>query len=364
MPLTQVALIHTARREGGALTRVEFWRSALHANDIEIIEFDLSHPTFFEIFRGLPRLIQVIRGNQSPECLAYKRPRGLKGRKDIDAVIVLTIRAFDSIECELGIPIILDYVDHLSKNYINRSELVSNASRKLLWKILAKLTSRVEGRLRHGDQITPLAAGYRDSQALNAIFVPSSAPTFVETNYSSNISSPPTYDLLFFGNMDYEPNISVLRYLASGAWQEILDLRPGTSLCIAGRRPTNEVKKLCLTLGATFIENFPDVVALAQSARLSICPISAATGIQNKVLEAAAASLPQVISSQVAEGLDPLFPITVSSEQDFPRTCVDLLDNPQRSKQIAKESYDYLVEHYSLSLLSKKVGQIMLDACN
>jgi hypothetical protein len=78
-----------------------------------------------------------------------------------------------------------------------------------------------------------------------------------------------------------------------------------------------------------------------------VAPLARTSGIQNKVLEAAALGLPQVVSPQALAGLRPGFPAEVAAREDelAPR-IVELLADTARQAQLRAAGIDEVRTHY------------------
>lgn len=108
-------------------------------------------------------------------------------------------------------------------------------------------------------------------------------------------------NLVFTGQMDYEPNVNAVCYF----YREILPLirqqRPDAHFRIVGRSPTSVVRKICQQ--AEITGEVDDIRKYLQDAAVFVCPIRDSFGVQTKVLEAMAAGVPVVMTREVSQGL-------------------------------------------------------------
>jgi polysaccharide biosynthesis protein PslH len=110
--------------------------------------------------------------------------------------------------------------------------------------------------------------------------------------------------VVFTGVMNYEPNADAAIWLARGIWPIVRSSHPEACLDIVGASPTAAVKALHdPATGVTVTGSVPDVRPYLWRARVAVAPLRVARGVQNKVLEAAAAGLPCVVTPAVAAGL-------------------------------------------------------------
>jgi sugar transferase (PEP-CTERM/EpsH1 system associated) len=112
--------------------------------------------------------------------------------------------------------------------------------------------------------------------------------------------------LVFCGVMNYAPNVDAVRWFARDIWPRIRAKRPDARFTIVGSDPVDAVRRLASPESGIAVTGWvPDVRGYLWNAAVSVAPLKTARGIQNKVLEAIAAGLPAVITSQVSEGLPP-----------------------------------------------------------
>jgi glycosyltransferase involved in cell wall biosynthesis len=169
----------------------------------------------------------------------------------------------------------------------------------------------------------------------------------------------PTHDVVFFGNLSYPPNVAAVERLAS-MWPEVIRVRPTTTLLLAGARLLPAQADLAERLGWDVAADFDDLAELLAGTRLAVAPVDHASGIQNKVLEAAAAGLAQVITPQVAAGLDPDFPAVVAADdRQFVAEVVRLLDDDAGRRALGDAARQHLAAHYSAASLTPWAATII-----
>lgn len=335
--MPRVALVHVVVRSGGATVRLRWWKEVLALSGVEAVEVPLVVPGRPILPRGIDRLGAIGAGTVAPENLVwsgsalYHRLVAMAP----DGVVVLSLRAFDPVSLPDGVPVVLDYVDRLSLSYRQRATVEHRRTRRAVWRVLGGAMDRVETSSRSAGVVT-VAAGHRDAAALGAAWLPN---TLAGSGAGSRPSPASPYDrrwdALFIGTLDYGPNIAAIRALATVIWPEVLRRRPGTSVCVAGRRPTEEVRRLVATMGAELQADFEEPADLMARAAVSIAPLALATGIQNKVLEAAAAARPLIVSPDAAAGFAPGFPARIAAVgTPFAREIVALLDDPGAASEL------------------------------
>ncbi|HET7489814.1 MAG TPA: glycosyltransferase family 4 protein [Acidimicrobiales bacterium] len=317
-----LAVVHLGRPQGrGEVARVASWRAIAAAAGLSVVEIPLLAPDGRPHPAGArPRdAVDLAAGRVVPESLAWSTAAATaKARETAPAAVVaVTARAFTPALVGVAPVTILDLVDRLSHSYRDRAAITTSRSGALGFSALGRAHARFERHLPAG--VVLVAAGWSDAQELGAAFVPNVLAVEAPLPGRS-----PDHDVLFFGTLDYPPNVAGLRTLA-GAWEAVLAQRPGTKLLVAGARPSAEVVALAAHHGWTLLGEYRDVSALAGRARIAVAPLPYASGIQNKVLEAAALGLPQVVSPAVAAGLPPDFPVRVADERELASAVVALV---------------------------------------
>ncbi len=110
--------------------------------------------------------------------------------------------------------------------------------------------------------------------------------------------------VVFTGTMDYAPNVEGVAWFVREVWPAVRKAHPAATFTIVGRDPTPAVRKLGETPGVTVTGSVPDVRPYLTGAKLAVCPLLTARGIQNKILEALAMGLPVIATPSAAKGLD------------------------------------------------------------
>jgi glycosyltransferase involved in cell wall biosynthesis len=122
----------------------------------------------------------------------------------------------------------------------------------------------------------------------------------VDTDHLSSNHKTRTYDLVFVGNMGYQPNIDAAVYLVN----QVLPAYKSTygeslTVAIAGARPSKEVLNLQSdqVKVSGWVEDINEAYNMGQ---IFVAPIFYGIGQQNKLMEAIACELPCVVSPEVA----------------------------------------------------------------
>ena len=314
--MTTIAIVTLGRtKANGEARRVESWRRIIEASGREAAVVNLvrdHRATPTSVLRQLPALRRSM-----PETLAWSAGAlcHTLQRVNPDAVIAVTGRAHAANVAKRW-PTILDLVDRLSVSYADRARRLGGMT--IVYELLAWRARRFEAANGRG----AVAAGRDDAAALGAEWVPNIATD------EPMPSVEPTWDLVFVGTLDYQPNIEAVVRL-DRMWPHLQRARADTTLLLAGARPTDSITRAASKNGWQVLADFHSLADVLPRARVAVAPLVHASGIQNKVLDAAAAGMPQVVSTVVAGGLDPDFPVRVADDDEsFVREVVELLHDP------------------------------------
>jgi glycosyltransferase involved in cell wall biosynthesis len=330
-------LVLNPRDTGGSERRAETWRSLLRHVDCDVIEHRLSldTPSVSSVLRTAR---QVISGTGVPEAalLDVVTLGNILHDEAPDVLVLQTARVY-SPDVATDAIVVLDFVDELSRSYEQRAASAPAHTRPL-FKLLGATHRRFERRSAQRSEVIRVAAGRSCATALDATWIPN---TIDEAPTPTTPWGERPFDLVFFGSLDYPPNIEALDFLAKAD-------TTGLNTLVAGRQPRSAVKALCETNGWTLETNFESTASLAERARIAVAPLKSAVGIQNKVLEAAAHGLPQILTPATLKGLDPKFPAHAVSTPAELREAIDsLLSDPIAAEQLGLDAQRTVRQNFS-----------------
>jgi glycosyltransferase involved in cell wall biosynthesis len=109
---------------------------------------------------------------------------------------------------------------------------------------------------------------------------------------------------IFWGRMDFEPNIEACLWFAHRVWPLLQRYSPGAVWRIVGKNPVDRVQELSRIRGIEVVGEVPDIQQEAKNAAVTILPMRSGGGIKNKLLEAAAMGRPIIASPRAVQGLN------------------------------------------------------------
>lgn len=137
----------------------------------------------------------------------------------------------------------------------------------------------------------------------------------VDTDYFRPVGGPEEKrTAIFTGTLDWQPNLSAIRYLSREIWPQVKQECPDAKLILAGKNPPAEVFRLAGAIsGVEVFANPSDMRPLLARAGVYVCPLLEGGGTRLKILDAMAMAKAVVSTTIGREGL------RVRTEQDILR---------------------------------------------
>jgi len=179
---------------------------------------------------------------------------------------------------------------------------------------------------------------------------------FVDRISTMQCASPSEATLLFVGTMDYYPNVDGILYFCEHILPEIRQRFNGKQLRlrVVGARPEQAVLNLAKEPD---IEVTGEVVSLDpyyNSSDVVIAPLRIGGGTRMKILEAFAYSKATISTTVACSGLDVRDGdqlLIENSPQHFARSCVKLLEDLDRRKELGLRARRWVKDHHDVSVL-------------
>ncbi|MFT5193858.1 MAG: glycosyltransferase involved in cell wall biosynthesis [Candidatus Promineifilaceae bacterium] len=220
---------------------------------------------------------------------------------------------------------------------------------------VAKLRRFEQWACQEADIVT--AVSLRDAEILDALRQPeqskvAAVPNCIDlSNYQvADGHGEKLFDLVFTGKMDYRPNVDAMLWFTTEIWPLIRQERPKTKLAIVGKNPAPAILELDQVKGITVTGAVAEIAPWLNCSRVMIMPLRMGSGTRLKLIEALAAGLPVVSTSNGAEG----YPLEEGKElllsnspADFAKQTLKLLDSPELQQRLGAngrrfaEDYDW-----------------------
>jgi glycosyltransferase involved in cell wall biosynthesis len=265
-----------------------------------------------------------------------------------------------------GIPIVYDIGDDPSVLYYrlirHRSGLRNKVQAFKDWLVARRFEKRELGRLKEVVLISS------DDARVFRRLCPKTNVTVIPNGVNSDFfkrgkgTEPEKPVLLFTGVMDYEPNVTAIRYFCNSIYPLVKRDIPEASLYIVGRNPSRSVMELADSKAGIIVTGgVDDIRDYFQEAQVYVCPLRSGAGIKNKILEAWSMELPVVATSMSCEGIDvePGKDILVADRPDeFARRVVLLLTDGSLRGELSRNGRRKVERDYSWSSRADMVESI------
>jgi glycosyltransferase involved in cell wall biosynthesis len=158
--------------------------------------------------------------------------------------------------------------------------------------------------------------------------------------------------VLYFGSMDWYPNIDAVEYFASSILPELERRVPAVRFRVAGRNPPEAlVRRFNRPPVVEFTGTVSDIRAAIAAATVCVVPLRIGSGTRLKILEAGAMEKAIVSTHIGAEGLDFEHGVDIILTDDpleFARATAELLADPVRRRALGRAARLRVERDYSL----------------
>lgn len=250
----------------------------------------------------------------------------------------------------VSIPKLLDLQDPMSENIRLRMD------KEPVWKrwIFALEFKRL---LRYEKEVASLfnrlcIISERDRQDLPE---PTRSQTAIVSNgidldfYQPMADLAKSVDLVFVGSMSYVPNVEAAKFIVNEILPVLDTMGIQATVRIVGASPSAEVKALS-SERVEVTGRVADTRVHYAAARIMVAPMFINTGLQNKILEAAAMGLPVVTTPEANAALNakPNEEVLIASDAvEFAEKIKFLMQNTAECESIAEKGRRFVMAHFS-----------------
>jgi glycosyltransferase involved in cell wall biosynthesis len=155
---------------------------------------------------------------------------------------------------------------------------------------------------------------------------------------------------VFWGRLDFEPNIDALLWFAKHVWPAVLARVPTARFTIIGYAPVPAVQRLAELPNVTLRPNVEDLRGAVCQHALVVLPMISGGGIKNKLLEGAAMARPIVATPRACLDLksDGALPVALARQPgEFADEMVRLWNDPAAREQLGARARAWVTAFYS-----------------
>lgn len=259
------------------------------------------------------------------------------------------------------VPKVMDFQDALSMNTERRMDTAHGLWRYILHFEFKMLRSTEYNAFKIFDGLTIISEN--DSEAIphrknGDIHI---IPNGVDFDYFKPMEHEKKYDIVFCGNMRYEPNVHASNYLVKRVMPLVWEEFPKATLLLAGAYPKHKVSQLAndrVTVTG-FVDDIRECYA---SARIFAAPMQTGSGLQNKLLEAMAMGLPCVTTSLANDSLcaeKDKEVLVGDTPLSFAECLIALLRDRNRCDILAANGYAFVHDKYSWETAGEKIEEVL-----
>lgn len=263
----------------------------------------------------------------------------------------------------LNVPLVLDYQDAFSKGMYQRAHS-SYFPLSVIFSLESKLLNRFERKCYDKfDSFSIISESDLFNMNLENNEKVTIVPNGVDCSFFDKVNTSDKIDVLFVGNMGYQPNIEASRFLIKEIMPVVWRKRPLVKVMLAGANPSQEV--VSLSGPNVQVTGWVDDIRSCYSiSKIFVAPMVSGTGLQNKILEAMSMRLATITTSLCAksfiEGHEKVLMVK-DQINDIASMIIDLLDSPERLTKIGEDSRRYVMENYNLDTVGEKLEHLFVD---
>ena len=315
-------------------------------------------------------LFKSIFSSKIPSQCAYCKSdkfidkiKQIKNYSDIDMVYCVMIRVASNIEWYKG-KLIVELIDSLGLNFHYRYLQSKGLKKFFLYQEYKKvcryeknvvarstcsfITSNIDKKKISSNNIKVIPNGV---QLLNKKKIKKKTPT-----------------IIFTGNMFYQPNIDAVVWFVENCWNNILKKEPQSKFLIVGHNPQSKITSLEKKYSSIKVTgSVISIYNILKTATVAVAPMQSGSGMQNKILEAMACSVPVVTTRK---GLGDIKAINyrdllvADKSRDFTAMVISLLQSKIKNKYIGCNGRAYVAKFHNWHDINSKFCKIITKKLN
>ncbi|RXZ01586.1 glycosyltransferase [Fictibacillus sp. S7] len=264
-----------------------------------------------------------------------------------------------------ALPNVIDFVDSISLNLTRRKAFKKSIINPFLT-YEAKAIQRLEKKAVQDFDGSIFISNVDKNNVERRSTTVTSISNGVDLNYFHyQHQLPANRNLIFVGNMSYEPNRHGVHHFIEHIYPLIKQKIADFTFYIVGREPTKELIHLCKDKKDIIVTGeVDDIREYLHQSKLFVCPLKTGAGVQNKVLEAMSAGVPVLTTSIVNDPIGAVNSKSVivrDNDQAFADAVVNLLADTDKLEELRNNARAFVEENYHWDSLNKKLEQFYLD---
>ena len=244
----------------------------------------------------------------------------------------------------------IDFMDAFSIGMKKRGEIEKNPIKRFfLFSEYKRLRTYERAIFNHFDRFAIISdqdAHYIDHPNSKEIDI---VPNGVDFDSFFPRNEEKKYDICFMGNMSYPPNVEAIKYTITHILPLLLHKKTNLKFLIAGANPTSYIRQL-QSKNIDVIEHFDHISDSIARSRIMISPMVVSIGLQNKIIQAMAMKVPNIVSKSANRAIHAKHNLEIL-EADQPSAYVEavmtLLENKNLYNSIIENAFRFVKAKYS-----------------
>ncbi|MBT8220886.1 MAG: glycosyltransferase [Bacteroidia bacterium] len=276
-----------------------------------------------------------------------------------DHIYIQLIRMIPYIEGIKEIPMTLDYMDAFSLGASRRADESKAFWSKCIWRMESKRLGKYE------KDKYPLFENHTIiSERDKNLLIGDGNRSFTIISNGIEVPTPvdliSDYDIGFLGNLGYYPNQVAVDYLVNKILPRLKAKKQDIKVLICGTSPSSRIRNYA-SESIHIVGYIDHILEAYRDVKILVAPIFQGSGMQNKILEAMAARVACITTSNVNASIQalPQKQIMIADTVDeFCRAIELLLQNEKKRKQLVEEAYLFVQKHYDWNISNKKLNAL------
>ncbi len=274
----------------------------------------------------------------------------------VDAIHCITVRVMENIPSN-DKKLWIDFVDSLAFNFYSRKKETTSKIFRLLFDIEhSRLLAYEKKFIKLADKSFIVSSKDRDYLGSKELIVNKLG---LDLSIYQNERKPNKNNMIIFtGNMSYYPNVNAVIWFIKNCWKDIQENYPELKFYVVGRDPAKSIRNLAKKENNIFVTGSVNSISnIICKSSLSIAPMQAGSGMQLKILEAMACSVPVITTSKGLGDIDAKIDkeiVIADNAEMFIQKIKLLLDNKELNHKIGVNGKNYLLENHCRNRISSK----------
>jgi glycosyltransferase involved in cell wall biosynthesis len=258
-------------------------------------------------------------------------------------------------------PKIFDMVDSISLNYERAKKRTKSKFWKFIYHIESKRLLKLE-KLCISKFDKTLFVNKEEEEFYKAPLKTAWIPNGVDENllYYNKTDEKWNNAVVFFGKMNYQPNIDAVLWFVENA---LLKIDKNLQFVVVGAYPPRSLKELEKKYSNLKITGYvEDPYIILKSSLCVVAPMQTGGGIQNKILESMALGTINIVSSLAAKPIGAKHGehfFVCDNPQEMDELINDIFRNPQKYEYIKFNAREFIKNNFTWSIYEQKLLKII-----